>query len=344
MKRAKPAKKNLFGLGGKHTSSRQTLPASARSYSYLSSKLSTVSTRRVTPRTLTYRGVKISPSGEGWQTSLDASVFDSPTDAKRFITAWKKRGGNPARLKRRNDVIDDAAAVALATTGAVYEGLSVPYQLTVQAAKTALEAKEALKKALKFNAEKSRGRAMKTNKRKGNPPAAAERLYDKFHGRPATETTVVEEEVHEHEHLTILGPLVEVFIETPTGLLAHINFDDEDLPFLCSSEDGTQLYVEKGDQSIDLASLQMETEDWLKDRMILGRFAAPHGKRTWNIVYRTKKRFDDFKEIDYQHDLGEETGDRPALEYEPRSQKLFIAGGRYRIDLPLIGMSPGIEN
>ena len=338
------AKKNLFGFGGKATSSRQTMPASARSFSYLSKRRPT---RRATPRSLTYRGAQIRPASGGWSTSIDSSIFDSPTDAKRFITAWRKR--NPGKVPpqfptRKNDLIDDAAAVALGTTGAVYEGLSVPYEVTVQAAKTALAAKDQIKKALKLNPTDRAPAMQKKNGRTRNPPADAERMYEKFHGRPATETTVVEEEVHEHEHLTILGPLVEVFIETPTGLLAHITFDEEDLPFLCSSEDGTQLYVEKGDQSIDLAALEMDSEDWIKDRMILGRFAESRGKRNWNVTYRTKKRFDDFKEIDYQHDLGEETGDRPALEYEPRSQKLFIAGGRYRIDLPVIGMSPGIEN
>lgn len=215
---------------------------------------------------------------------------------------------------------------------------------------------------------------------KRNPSDSAAALYESFHGKPSTEEVVIEEEVHEHEHLAVLGRLVEVWIETPTGLLACIEFDqdgEEDPVLVCASEDGRQLYFEGGDQAVDLAALKMDGEEWVKDRMVLGQFARPTCKcggeflkvaapwyqcqkcgrkvhpdsknrddkdRFHNIAYHTRKDFDKFEPIDYQHDLGEETGVRPFLEFDPRNKKLYVSGGQYFIEQPLLATSPGIEN
>jgi hypothetical protein len=188
---------------------------------------------------------------------------------------------------------------------------------------------------------------------KKNPRPSAQALYESFHGKPATEELVIEETVHHHEHLAVLGRAVECWIETPTGLLAHIQFDQDDDAepiFVCSAEDGKQLYFEGGDQSIDLAALKMDGDEWLKDRMVLGQFAEPEprdkgkDRRKHNLTYHTKKDFDNFDPIDYQHDLGEETGVRPYLEYDPRNQHLFVSGGQYHIEQPMFETSPGIEN
>lgn len=187
-------------------------------------------------------------------------------------------------------------------------------------------------------------------KKRKNPQAEADALYKSFHGKPSRKTVEIEDQVHEHEHLAALGKLVEIWVETVTGLLAHLRFDPENAPYLASSEDGRQLYIEGGDQELDLGALKMDGEEWRKDRMVIGTFARPEprdkgrGRRKHNITYHTKKKFDDFQPIDYEHDLGEETGVRPILEYEPRNQRLFISGGQYRIEQPLLDMSPGIEN
>jgi len=185
---------------------------------------------------------------------------------------------------------------------------------------------------------------------KRNPAGAAADLYESFHGAPSTEEVVIEEEYHEHEHLAALGTLTEIYVDTPTRIRVRIDFE-KNPPFLASSEDGRQLYIEGGDQSVDLATLKMDEKKWLKDRMVLGVFSEPepgakptNNKRYWNLAYKTKKKFDDFEEIIYQHDLGEDTGERPYLEYEPQNQKLYITGGQYFIKQPLVGVSPGIEN
>lgn len=199
----------------------------------------------------------------------------------------------------------------------------------------------------------SRRRDHGTAKRgKQNPEDGAARLFEKFHGAESEEILEIVEEYHEHENLTALGTLVDIVVETCTAKEATFEFEGDDAPILCSSEDGKQLYIEGGDQSIDLKKIGMDGEEWVKDQMVIGQFALPAPGRKWNLTYRTQKKFDDFEVIDYQHDLGEPNEDEPksarreapTLVYDPRNEKLSIVGGQYQIKSPLFGMSPGIEN
>jgi hypothetical protein len=187
---------------------------------------------------------------------------------------------------------------------------------------------------------------------RNNPAADADTAFESFHGEPSGETVIIEDQIHEHEHLWVCGRLIEMFVVTQTGFLFELAFDEDDAPYLCCSEDGRQLYIEGGDQEIDLAGIEMDDERWLKDRMVIGTFASKQdfgGKQKHNITYRTKKDFDGFEEVDYQHELGESSKElrnpaAPFLEYEPRNKKLYITGGQYIIKKPLFGTSPGIEN
>lgn len=205
---------------------------------------------------------------------------------------------------------------------------------------------------------------MKKNGRR-NPEEGASKFFEKFHGEPSESTVVVEKAFHEHTHLGGIGPLVECWIESVTGLLACLSFPHGDMPLLASNEEGTQLYIEGGDQTVDLRPLAMQGRSWQKDRIVLGTFAEPSEElerlqrkslergdkyHPWNITYQTRKSFDDFELVDYQHDLGEPgDGERgrksaPQLEYEPQNEQLYICGGEYHIELPLFGVSPGIES
>lgn len=221
---------------------------------------------------------------------------------------------------------------------------------------------------------------IRQNPKRRNPEADAAGLYRSFHGKPPEETVEIHEDIEEHGWLGNLGELTEIFVDTPTGYRLHLEWSGkEDTPFLAANEDGTQLYVKGGKQSVDLAKIKMDDADWVKDRMVLGEFSPPDPcskcggefvysqkanrwqcseckhvaniepekgpvDRVHNITYHTEKDFDEFQPIDYQHSLGEETGDVPTLEYDPRNELLFIAGGRYRIKQPLLETSPGIEN
>jgi hypothetical protein len=161
------------------------------------------------------------------------------------------------------------------------------------------------------------------NLRKANPESSAAQLYEDFHGRPPEKITEVVTERHEHEWLTQLGALVELKVATVTSLDATIGFNAKEAPDLCSSEDGRQLYIEGGDQELDLGALKMSGDKWLKDSMVIGVL--------YELTYQTEKGFHKFKLTEYYHKLGEETGVQPTLIYDPNNQSLTISGGQYQI-------------
>lgn len=186
-------------------------------------------------------------------------------------------------------------------------------------------------------------------RRRRNPEAEADRMYESFHGRPADQTIEVEEEFHEHDHLATLGVFVNLICHTLSGYEVVIglseaesakqDFDEEsadpDTIFLASNEEGTQLYLVGGDQEVDLDRIHMGGK-WKHDDMILGELVE--------LTYRTRKKFDKFKLTDYYHEVGEDSGERAMLRYEPRSKHLYVSGGKYQIKMPLVGMSAGIED
>jgi hypothetical protein len=133
-----------------------------------------------------------------------------------------------------------------------------------------------------------------------------------------------------------------------------------DPALLCSNEDGTQLYVQGGDQSVDLKSIHMADVP-VKDSMVLGE--------AYFVSYFTEKDFDDHQPTIYEHDLAEESdppkpkyrkdevhtaanrpglgqgsGCYPTVRYDVLNQRVYLDGGDYEIKKPLMGTSPGIEN
>jgi hypothetical protein len=161
-----------------------------------------------------------------------------------------------------------------------------------------------------------------------NPESSAADLPHDFHGRPAETITTVRDEVRTHEWLTGLGTLTEIEFRSESGRNVTLGFDAEsaDPTLLSSSEDGKQLYLVGGDQSIDLRSFGMDGRKWVRDSMVLGTLSK--------ITYRTQKGFDNFETIDYYHLLGEETKVRPKLIYDTLNRELSIAGGQYSVERP----------
>jgi len=192
-------------------------------------------------------------------------------------------------------------------------------------------------------------RAIAGRKHRGNPSNPHEQaaaMYESFHGKPPENEILVQEEFHVHEHLAPLGVLVNYKVATITGLNATIESSDAKTDydeaaadpnsiFVATNEQGTQLYFVGGDQSLDLKRLEFPDE-LVKDDMIIGTL--------YELTYRTRKKFDKFKLTDYYHGLGEDTGEQPLLRYDPLSPHQYVSGGAYKIEQPLIGMSPGIEN
>jgi len=172
-------------------------------------------------------------------------------------------------------------------------------------------------------AKEREARAME---RRGNPESDAAALYETFHGAPSTETLELTQDIHYHSHLTVLGDLVELKVNTFTGKQATISFsadDPEGSTKLCSNEAGTQLYIEGGDQSLDLPALGFNRAQANRDSVAVGVL--------FELTYRAKKEFQKFKLTDYYHGLGEETGYEPILNYDTMNMALSVSGGEYKV-------------
>lgn len=171
-------------------------------------------------------------------------------------------------------------------------------------------------------------REQQAKRRKRNPDATAEEMFEAFTGKPSTKSTVITEKVHSPARLADLGELIEIAVILPEGRhVAAIGFEARGVRLAAArfSKDGdatiaSELHIVGGDQEIDLRKLEAQAQAG-KPSIVLG---TAH-----TIAYRTSKHFHNFKESVYEHELGEETGEKPVLCYDPRSRKLYLAGGAY---------------
>jgi len=163
-------------------------------------------------------------------------------------------------------------------------------------------------------------------KEKRNPGATdqAASLYESFHGQSPKEVLEMQESDAARHTYTALGDLVELVIDAPAGKV-KIGFDQADAVKVASAPGGKQLYLIGGNQNID-SQLGSFGSDPGKDFVELG--AATQ------ITYRARKSMDDFKLVDYYHNLGEETNEPPYAFYDRLKRRIFLAGGRYRVEAP----------
>jgi len=157
-----------------------------------------------------------------------------------------------------------------------------------------------------------------------NPQESSAALYETFHQKAPERIDEYEEHVHYHGWLAELGEMREVkvdlvYLDPPKQ--ATIEFEPGTK--LGCSENGRQLYLVGGDQSLDLEALGFSRE-WIRDFMLIGVLSE--------LTYRTKKGFDQFQTIDYYHEVGEDTGDLPVLAYDNMNQQLMIIGGKYNVE------------
>ena len=149
----------------------------------------------------------------------------------------------------------------------------------------------------------------------------AEGIYEEFHGKPSGELIETEEEVRLRDTLAVLGRLAQIIVESADAARYSITFGDDTM--LCVSDDGKQLYAVGGDQSLDLEALGVSGPAAEKDKVFVGS--------ALQVTYRTRKQFDDFAEVDYVHDFGEDGGTLPLLVYDRLNQTVEFAGGDYEI-------------
>lgn len=107
---------------------------------------------------------------------------------------------------------------------------------------------------------------------------------------------------------------------------------------LCCNEEGSHLFIEGGDQSINLGTVGLGELN-KKEVATIGE--------VYYIVYHCRKRFAGEKEEehDYEHKFSEDSdGPRPTLRYDVKNRHLFLDGGVYHIPHALFGASQGLTD
>jgi sulfur carrier protein ThiS len=163
-------------------------------------------------------------------------------------------------------------------------------------------------------------RSWKQNGRKKvNPADTAAAKYEEFHGRPSEETVTVKREIHYHKHLASLGKLKKLVVVSREGY--NVPIDRFKGAILCENEKGTQLYVEGGDQAVDLSQFGIDPDE-AHEMEVLGDVIQ--------VLYFTRKDHlgKEGGIANYDHKFEEPY---PELQYDVRNEQLIFSGGRYVI-------------
>lgn len=162
-----------------------------------------------------------------------------------------------------------------------------------------------------------------------NPEGDAAELYRSFHGKEPHEVIELAVTAEQAGTYTVLGDLVELTIDSPSGNRVKLNFKDDGVK-LASSGGGSQLYLFEGNQDLTecLAEFDIDTS---KETLDLGDAIK--------VVYDAAKWQTDFKPQEWDHKFGEESGVCPRVFYRVHppaksKQQIFFAGGNYRVERP----------
>jgi hypothetical protein len=164
-----------------------------------------------------------------------------------------------------------------------------------------------------------------------NPLDASDAAYQEFHGEGPEGTTTIEWQEHFHTHVWAVGDLVKMYVLLPKsrrqpglGNIVEIAFDyerpKEKRTFLDANEKGTQMFIDGGDQRVNVLDFGIENH---LEAVVLGYL-----KRI--DYYTTKKHLG--KEggtAVYKHIMGEEGGELPTVVYHTIDKKLAVVGGSY---------------
>lgn len=193
------------------------------------------------------------------------------------------------------------------------------------------------------HSEQGDGKRKNTGKRKAKPaakrkPAAKKRsrrntgvedraaeVYKEFHGRgPGGVVIDVETPIVQHNTLVGIGKLVRLVIETTEGPRTLVTLEFKGT-MLAMNTKKTQLYIEGGNQSVNLADFNIKPP--IHETEVLGLLRR--------VFYDTVKTHlgDTGGDAIYNHEFSRNA---PAVIYDTRNKLLTLAGGRY--DMPPEGI------
>lgn len=151
----------------------------------------------------------------------------------------------------------------------------------------------------------------------------AQAMFKKFHGRKST--TIEEVKARQQYRRTMSGLGALMFLRTDltqewNGKGVGLTFSEDDKVVVASDPAGNQIYFLGGNQDVTGILPKGLAQ---KDFIDLGECDV--------IIYTADKDFDNFEEKDYQHEFGEETGERPRLMFDRLNRQLYLIGGAYEV-------------
>ena len=189
----------------------------------------------------------------------------------------------------------------------------------------------------------SKAELAKAARKLSNPNGAAQQLYTDFHGRAPSEILTLQEALMASGDYTALGDMGSLWLEPVEGEPSEwptpsIEFEKSDKVKLATDSKGKQLYLAGGNQKLPLDYLEKHGVATDKRFISLGEI--------YGISYLTEKSFDGYRDSEYAHEFGEQTGERPFAFYDAELKRIVLAGGAYSIAGvdDALGASPGIVN
>jgi hypothetical protein len=285
----KPKKrKNLFGF---LTKKRETYHAHI------------VRPKATMKRHASYQGKVIYKTPEGdFTTSIDRdSRHDTLADAKAFIRSFKT---NPNKRQQKKTAKKRAEAWARDWVGK-RTGRRRAKSRGTQGYRKATESQKYLGQY---------------RQNRGNPLEASRDGYRGFHGHESEKVTRVVTPIHEHKYLAGLGDLRKLVIVTPDKKYrVKVKFT-KPYPLLSMNEDRTQLFIDGGDQSVNVSDFGIKNAH---EKEVLGHLT--------DVFYFTTKdhlRPEDGGKAVYHHKFGKV---KPTMVYDVLNKLIEFAGGGYTI-------------
>lgn len=195
-----------------------------------------------------------------------------------------------------------------------------------KARKAGRKATGKVKRSRSTGAQKVPPRQKGSRRNTGGAETRAAKVYEEFHGRPPGVVIDVETPMRGHSVLAGIGKLIALVIETAQGPRFEVTVEKFGGAYLCMDTKKTQLFIEGGNQSVDLKAFNIVPP--IHENEVLGRLV-------W-VYYDTVKDHlgKDGGDAIYKHKFSR---NGPTVIYDTRNKLLFLAGGVY--DMPPEGIS-----
>lgn len=181
------------------------------------------------------------------------------------------------------------------------------------------------------------GKKRKNGKR--NPIPAAQQRYESFHGRPSEELIEVTTPIHEHSVVAGIGELVKLTVISRDGrkvTIKNFGVNAQGQPCILSmNEAATQLFIDGGDQAVDVADFGIdtpyhETETLGQVKDVYYFTTKDHlGNEGGTATYHHK--FGGIRKVNRNGRWVRARSPLPDLIYDVRNRLLHFSGGGYTL-------------